>query len=133
MKIDSSSPVGKTTNIKKLKKNTDSVSAFDVGNVESSNSVESVASVNAPNALLLLQNIESSDPNIVRKKGEQLLGYLEDLQKDLLSNQVSKATLELMLDSIKNQQEKCEDSQLMETLSLIEQRASIELAKLKYI
>lgn len=132
MQIDGTKPVSSKTGIKKTKGTNATSFTLGVEETKISGNVNSTSQSHSINALLL-QNIESNDPDIIKKRGEQLLGYLEDLQKGFLSNQMSKGTLELMLDTIKAQQGHCDNPQLMHTLEMIEQRASIELAKLNYV
>ena len=66
----------------------------------------------------------------VIKKGFGLLDSLDQLKIALLSGRVPTASLETMLNQIKQRRESTDDPQLDDVLAHIELRAGVELAKL---
>ncbi len=83
-------------------------------------------------ALLALQEV-SDDPggrNRGQRRGEELLGHLDDLHLGLLSGRMSLGTLERLSATVTAKRGLVDDPRLVQILDEIEIRAAVELAKL---
>ncbi len=95
-------------------------------------SVSGGATLGPVDALLALQEV-SEDPggrNRGRRRGEELLNYLDDLHLGLLSGRMSLGAIEQLAAVVAAKRGQVDDPRLAQVLDEIEVRAAVELAKL---
>lgn len=100
--------------------------------IPQASSVSGGATLGPVDALLALQEV-SEDPggrNRGRRRGEELLSYLDDLHLGLLSGRMSLGALEQLAAVVAAQRGQVDDPRLAQVLDEIEVRAAVELAKL---
>ncbi len=97
--------------------------------------LSSLASLNAVDALLALQETPASDDALhsprrkAIRRGEEMLDILDEIKLALLVGQVPKAKLSRLLSVVERQAGSFNDPRLGEVLAEIELRARVELAK----
>ncbi len=91
-----------------------------------------VSSLGGLDAMIALQASESSTERRKRaaKRGHALLDELESLKIAVLSGRVSPSQLQRLMVGLKEERHAGADPRLDEVISLIELRASVELAKM---
>ncbi len=90
------------------------------------------AALGPVDALLALQEV-SEDPGgrrRGRRRGEELLNYLDDLRLGLLSGSLSLSAVERLAAVVEAKRGQVDDPRLAQVLDEIEVRAAVELAKL---
>lgn len=140
MKIDNT---GKTTGARGVSKTGTKKGAGDGGfsalisdteETEAQGPVARSSSVNALDALLMLQGMDSSTSDEAAKKGKKraadLLDHLDKIRIGLLTGELPKSTLQQLSHTISTHREAVLDPKLAEILDEIDLRAQVELAKL---
>lgn len=139
MKISGIGSKGPATGARKAEKS-DKKGEFKQALIESMDSMEDAHAVEAPagitavDALLIVQQVDSSTEREARRRlvrhGEVLLDGLEDLRHGLLMGEIPKARMTALAQSVRSRREACSDPRLAALLDEIELRVEVELAKL---
>ncbi|MDO8605312.1 MAG: flagellar assembly protein FliX [Phaeospirillum sp.] len=139
MKISGVGSKGAASGARKAEK-TDSKGEFKAALIESMDAVAGPHAVEAPaavgsiDALLMIQQVDSSTEREARRRlvrrGEELLDGLEDLRHGLLMGEIPKDKMIALAQSVRSRRENCGDPRLGALLDEIELRVEVELAKL---
>lgn len=107
--------------------------ALDEESVEAaSGAATSVASVNAIDALLSVQEMSGEEERSAQAKAraEELLERLEELRQSMLTGVLSADKLDALVSLVSSERQLTSDPGLAETLDQVELLARVELAKL---
>lgn len=137
MKIDRHSTIGTPHNRRSERSRSAKTGAFAKNlaiesEIPQASNVSGGAALGPVDALLALQEV-SEDPggrNRGRRRGEELLNYLDDLHHGLLSGSMSLSAIEQLAAVVAAKREQVDDPRLAQVLDEIEVRAAVELAKL---
>ena len=139
MKISGVGSKGAATGTRKTGKS-DAKGEFKQALIESMDSAEGAPAVEAPkgvtalDALLMVQQVDSSTERESRRRlvrrGEDLLDGLEDLRHGLLMGEIPKDRMVSLAQTVRSRREGCGDPRLAALLDEIELRVEVELAKL---
>lgn len=92
----------------------------------------SAGQVGSIDGLLALQEVDQDGRGgrQARERGDAMLDRLDEIRHGLLTGSVNPATLQNLLNQVRQQRENFSDPKLTEILEEIELRAAVELAKL---
>ncbi len=135
MKVDSLAPIRSATPRRSDRSKANGRGGFAEalgGEAEGSASVGQSATINAVDALWMLQQVP--DATAGRQKavaqGEDLLDELDEIRIGLLTGSLPLATLERLAARVEAKRHRVDDPGLIQILDEIELRAAVELAKL---
>jgi Class II flagellar assembly regulator len=135
MRVTDKSPVNTLTGTTTVQRSASTSARFSLGSTDAAgrtSSTQAAAPAGALDGMIALQAAGDSLERRKRavKKGFGLLDSLDQLKIALLSGRVPTASLESMLNQLKQRRDSADDPQLDDLLAHIELRAGVELAKL---
>ena len=135
MRVTDKPPVNTVTGTTTVQRTAGPSARFSLGSTDSAgrtSSAQAAAPAGALDGMIALQAAGDSLERRKRamKKGFGLLDSLDQLKVALLSGRVPTASLESMLNQLKQRRESVDDPHLDDVLAHIELRAGVELAKL---